>query len=367
MRLLKRVGRGAVRQALRWPMLRRLLESELSRTRRPAPVAAAPVAASADSPERRFVDRHGTPQRLDPGLRDRLKPAWRTMIDPDLAAAPPTDAALVERARKATTSAAEARSLVSSVAGSGLTGRILEIGCYDGSVAFALSRDATVEMVASDLARYYVSQRPGDPPSDDEVEAQQLRLADIRERARVVAGAGVDQVRFVEDDITSSALEPGSFDAIVSFEVLEHLHEPTAAFVAMARLLRPGGIMYHDYNPFFAPNGGHSLVTLDFPWGHARLDDADVERYLREIRPAEATQALRFYRESLNRMTQRDLRAALDASQLEILAVIPWTQRNLVDRMTPDVLADVVREYPTATAEDLLATFVSVVARRLLD
>jgi SAM-dependent methyltransferase len=253
------------------------------------------------------------------------------------------------------------------VTGGGITGRVLEIGCYDGSVAFALARDPSIEMVASDLARYYVDQRPGDVSSDADVGAQQDRLAVIRERARSVAGVAAGRVRFIEDDITDSQLETGSFDAVVSFEVLEHLHDPSAAFAAMARLLRPGGVMYHDYNPFFAANGGHSLVTLDIPWGHARFDETDVERYLREVRPSEATQALRFYRDSLNRMTQHDLRDALVAAGLEVLAVVPWTQRNLIERMTPDVLADVVRTYPTATAEDLLTTFASVVARRPID
>jgi SAM-dependent methyltransferase len=367
-RLVKRVGRALVRLALRPTRMRRLVESELSRARRSAPPASpqAPVQAAVVG-ERRFVDRQGMSHPLDPGLRDRLKPAWRTMVDPDLASQPPTDAALADRARKATASAAEARALVSLVTRESMSGRVLEIGCYDGSVAFALAEDPSVEMVGSDLARYYVSQRPGDRPSDAEVDAQQDRLAAIRERARSVAGAGPGRVRFVEDDVTDSRLETGSFDAIVSFEVLEHLLDPAAAFAAMTRLLRPGGIMYHDYNPFFAVNGGHSLVTLDIPWGHARLDDADVERYLRQIRPSEADQALRFYRESLNRMTQHDLRAGLAAAGFEILAIVPWTQRNLIERLGPDILADVVRNHPTATAEDLLATFVSVVARRPIE
>lgn len=368
MTLVKRIARALVRLGLRWTRLRRLIESELSRARPSttitSPPGAVPEAATA---KRHFVDRRGKRHPLDPGLRDRLKPAWRTMVDPDLAAAPPSDAALADRARKATTSVAEGRTLVSLVTGGGIVGRVLEIGCYDGSVAFALARDPSVEMIASDLARYYVNQRPGDDPSDAEVAAQQDRLAVIRERARSVAGVAAGRVIFVEDDITDSRLDAGSFDAIVSFEVLEHLLDPTASFAAMARLLRPGGVMYHDYNPFFAANGGHSLVTLDIPWGHARFDEMDVERYLREVRPSEATQALRFYRESLNRMTQHDLREALADAGLEILAVVQWTQRNLVERMTPDVLADVVRIYPTATAEDLLTTFVSVLARRPID
>jgi SAM-dependent methyltransferase len=180
----------------------------------------------------------------------------------------------------------------------------------------------------------------------------------------VVAGPTAGSVEFVEDDITSTGLGAASFDAIVSFEVLEHVQRPAAAFDSMARLLKPGGILYHDYNPFFSSNGGHSLCTLDFPWGHVRLDEADFERYVREIRPTEIEQGLRFYRESLNRMTIANLRDDLEAAGLEILGIIPWTDRKLVPQLGAEVLAEVRRTYPTATTADLLATFVSVIARR---
>ena len=152
----------------------------------------------------------------------------------------------------------------------GLDGRILEIGCFDGAASFQLARLGARHVTGSDLARYYVTQRAGDPNAGD-VAAQQVALAELRERARAIAGAVRGRVDFVEDDITSSALEPASFDGIVSFEVLEHLLRPTEAFVSMRELLKPGGVGYHDYNPFFSRIGGHSLCTLDFPWGHARI------------------------------------------------------------------------------------------------
>jgi len=309
-----------------------------------------------------FVDRSGFRHELDPGLRDRLKPSWRTMCDPVAVAAIPTVEDLQGRARKAQKSVAEARALVAATTGVALTGRILEIGCYDGAIASELARDGATEMIASDLARYYVTQRPGDASED--VAAEQVRLSMIRERAAVVAGVYAGRVSFVEDDITTSVLEPASLDAIVSFEVLEHVSSPAGAFAAMARLLHPGGVMYHDYNPFFSSIGGHSLATLDVPWGHARFDDADVERYLREIRPTEADQALRFYRDSLNRMTLADLRSAVSGAGLELVALVPWHQRALAPDVRPELLDQVRAVYPTATIEDLLATFVAVVARR---
>jgi 2-polyprenyl-3-methyl-5-hydroxy-6-metoxy-1,4-benzoquinol methylase len=358
----KRGIRAAVRRALDQRRIRALVEADLANRRgRSKADLATPPAKSSVGPGV-FVDRFGTGHPLDPGLRDRLKPQWRTMFDPVARTQPFSDAVLQSRAAKAERTVAESSALVASVAGMPLGGRILEVGCHDGAVAHQLSRQPGNVVVASDMARYYLV--PGsDESSGDELEMQQVKLAELRARAGSFAGPDVGRVEFVEDDITATNLEPGSFDAIVSFEVLEHVASPAAAFASMARLLKPGGIAYHDYNPFFSSNGGHSLCTLDFPWGHARLDAADFERYLREIRPRETDEALRFYLESLNRMTMADVRAAVEAAGLELLAIIPWTDRKLVPELSDSVVAEVRRSYPGATAADLLATFVAVIAR----
>jgi 2-polyprenyl-3-methyl-5-hydroxy-6-metoxy-1,4-benzoquinol methylase len=360
----KRWVRAGFRRALDRGRIRAIVEADLAARRdRLRAQPPKPDAAGTGLGGGAFVDRFGTSHPLDPGLRDRLKPQWRTMFDPVARAEPFSDAVLQSRAAKAERTVAEASTLVASVAGVPLAGRILEVGCHDGAVAHQLSRRSGNDVVASDMARYYLV--PGaDVSSADEIDAQQVKLAELRARARSFAGSDAGPVEFVEDDITATNLEPASFDAIVSFEVLEHVGNPAAAFASIARLLKPGGIAYHDYNPFFSSNGGHSPCTLDFPWGHARLDEADFERYLREIRPAETDEALRFFLESLNRMTIADLRQAVGDAGMELLAIIPWTDRKLVPVLNQAVIADVQRSYPTATAADLLATFVSVVARR---
>ena len=338
----KRAVRGAVHRLLDGPRLRAVVEADLAARRAERKAAASALAGpSPFPPGSAFVDRHGTRHVLDPALRDRLKPAWRTMFDPVASAAPPTSAARRARAVAATRTVAETAGLVSTVAGRPLTGRILEVGCHDGAAAFALAALPGTSVVASDLARYYLTQGPAGPdagPQGDsaaELSAQQDRLTALRRMAAAEAGVAFEAVAFVEDDITASSLEPGTFDAIVSFEVLEHVADPPAAFAAMARLLRPGGIAAHDYNPFFSVNGGHSLATLDVPWGHARFDDADVERYVREIRPTEVDQALAFYRTSLNRMTIADLERAVASAGLDLLAVVPWVDRRLVPTLSP--------------------------------
>ncbi len=352
----KRPVRAVVRRGLDHARVRALVEGELKARRQRRP-------AAHDVSEGVFVDRFGTSHPLDPTHRDRLKPQWRSIVDPKLASLPPTDEAVLSRARKSAKTIEEASSIVTATTGAGLTGRVLEIGCYDGAVSYRLARRPGTTVVASDLPLYYVLQRPGEPKPGD-LDERGAALAAIRERARLAAGAPLGAVEFVEDDISATGLAPDSFDAIVSFEVLEHVGRVGDAFASMARLLRPGGVGYHDYNPFFSLIGGHSLCTLDFAWGHARLDATDFERYLREQRADTLDQTLRFYRESLNRMTLADLRGAVNDAGLEMVSLVPWSDRALVGRIGPDILDEVRRTYPTATLQDLLATFVSVVVRK---
>jgi 2-polyprenyl-3-methyl-5-hydroxy-6-metoxy-1,4-benzoquinol methylase len=359
----KRAIRTGVHRVLDVDRVRAVVQADLAA--RPKAVAGHPLPFP---PGTTFVDRHGTRHVLDPALRDRLKPRWRTMFEPDIATRLPQPADLRSRATAAERTITEATRIVAAVTGEAFRGRILEVGCHDGASAWQLSRVPGVEVTASDMARYYVVQSDvelsGPREEADAIEVQQRRLAALRELARTAAGPDVGSVAFLEDDITASTIDPNSLDAIVSFEVIEHVADPRAAFAAIARLLRPGGVTYHDYNPIFAMNGGHSLCTLDFPWGHVRLDAADFERYLREVRPTEVDQGLRFNREALNRLTLAGLRESIDAAGLELLALIPWVDRKLVADLTPEVLAEVRANHPTATANDLLATFVSVVARR---
>ena len=62
----------------------------------------------------------------------------------------------------------------------------------------------------------------------------------------------------------------------------------------MYRILKPGGFAFHQYNPFFSYNGGHSLCTLDFC--HVRLSAKDFERYLKQFRKEEYEMAMNFYK-----------------------------------------------------------------------
>jgi len=326
------------------------------------PISPSSSKFSADDVFGHFRDSRGHEYPLIDGLRDRLKPDWRTMFQP-----PP------ETSRRVS-SATTAKSLDDwcnrisqierflSMYSTTLEGRaVVEIGAHGGATSFALALAGAAHVIGTDIAAYYIQQTPGEAVSTESVTAKNSELTKQRDAFRQAVGADIgSRVSFLEDDICSSSLDTQSADVILSWEVLEHLKHPARAFEQMFRVLRPGGIVFHEYNPFFSQDGGHSLCTLDFPWGHARLSPEDFERYLREIRPTEEEVAKRFYRENLNRMTTTDLRRYATDAGFTPLSILPWAETRHFDDLTADALADSKSSFPSCELTDLISPTVWV-------
>jgi SAM-dependent methyltransferase len=174
-----------------------------------------------------------------------------------------------------------------------------------------------------------------------------------------------DNVEFRDDDICKSSLEPNSFDVVCSWEVLEHLHDPKQAFNTISKLLKIGGISIHYYNPFFCINGGHSLSTLDFLWGHVRLNEQDVIDYIEKIRPNETERAISFYKNGVNRMTLTDLENILSESEMKVLDIIPFTKEQHLRMVDEQTLTQSMNNYPNIKLLDLAAPAVLVITQRV--
>jgi hypothetical protein len=135
----------------------------------------------------------------------------------------------------------------------------------------------------------------------------------------------------------------------------------------MFNSLKTGGISYHEYNPFFAINGGHSLCTLDFLYGHCRITGQDFRRYVSEYRSEEEEIDINFYTKCLNRASMADIRKYATDSGFEILFFEGMHTRgleNIKSHIKDDILPDVVNLYPTVTLEDLLCDSVQLVLRK---
>jgi SAM-dependent methyltransferase len=97
--------------------------------------------------------------------------------------------------------------------------RIVDAGCGTGQMCLYLARGRRI-VVGADLTR------------------GALRLgADAARRF------GITRARFVETDLRRPGLRTGAFDVVYSSGAVHHTPDPRAAFAALSRLAKPGGII----------------------------------------------------------------------------------------------------------------------------
>jgi SAM-dependent methyltransferase len=115
-----------------------------------------------------------------------------------------------------------ARALDAAIAGDA---RVLEVGCGTGQMSLYLASADRV-VVGADFQR-----------------------ASLRLGAAAAARLGIAGVAFVETDLNAPGLCAGAFDVVLALGVLHHTADPSAAFAAVAPLVRPGGVivvtLYH--------------------------------------------------------------------------------------------------------------------------
>lgn len=126
------------------------------------------------------------------------------------------------------------------------------------------------------------------------------------ERAREVADAvlirNLDQVpNWAEDTGMAEVLQPGSFDAVVFGDVLEHLQQPQAALRQAVELLVPGGLVLACI-----PNVQHWSVFANLLAGRWPQQDAGL-----------------FDRTHLRWFTLSDMIALLQGSGLTVISARP--------------------------------------------
>lgn len=105
--------------------------------------------------------------------------------------------------------------------------RVLDLGCGTGQMTIFLANGRR-QVVGADLTR-----------------ASLALAADAARRF------GVEGTLFVETDLRRPCFAEGRFDVVLSLGVLHHTPDPRAAFAAVARLARPGGVVVVGlYNTF---------------------------------------------------------------------------------------------------------------------
>ena len=233
---------------------------------------------------------------------------------------------------------------------------VLEIGCDIGSFCCALAKHGAKQITGIDTSAYKSSS------TNEEQHLIQTTLEN--ERKLLLELSKATSVVFKEDDICMSSLPSNTFDVIFSFDVLEHLSDPKSAFFHIQRILNPGGIAIHRYNPFFSINGGHSACTLDFLWGHVRLNSEDFVKYLEQIRPQELEYAKAFYFHGLNRMSLSDMKVFSDEAGLEVLGSLQFGKEQTMRMLNHNIWEECQANYKNICLEDLVSSKVVVIQKK---
>ena len=133
----------------------------------------------------------------------------------------------------------------------------------------------------------------------------------------------------------------GSFDAVYSWSVFEHLRDVGTALAALRRVLRPGGHCLIQIDPlYYSPFGSHLQRLVPTPWGHllesaavfasrareaadgAREDDKGDLLYAKNDFAGFKKHLVEQFLD-LNRLTVRQLLYFVRASGLTVLSALP--------------------------------------------
>lgn len=303
---------------------------------------------------------------LDDKIRDNVRPGWQEMLLPakDRLGKGITVTGASKAVRKA-------ENIIFDL-GNTLVGKnILEVGCNEGVRSYLMAQFQDTYVHGIDINEYTVEQSPdmnGWNPND--VKFVEDKLAEMRRNLALKVPENVaKKVTFGTADICNFNSET-LYDIVISWDVIEHILDIPSAFKNINKALKNGGITYHEYNPFFAVNGGHSLCTLDFLYGHCRLTTEDFERYIREIRPEEEKIDLNFYHKCLNRLSIADFKkhaqeAGFDIIYFKETPAFTGAHAMWRERIDKEFLPETKSIYPTVTNDDLFYGTIDVVMRKL--
>ena len=173
--------------------------------------------------------------------------------------------------------------------------RYLDMGCGTGELSIALAKRGAGHVTGIDF------------------------MARTIEAARLNAEReGVDgRVDFVCADL--HAWTPAqSYDALLSFDVLEHVREPRRFLRRMADFVRPGGVAFLAFGPLFhSPFGDHmgEFFRVPMPWRGVLFNEQALLRVRRECyRPTDPAARLADIAGGLNGMRYSEFLADLDAT-----------------------------------------------------
>jgi SAM-dependent methyltransferase len=230
----------------------------------------------------------------------------------------------------------------------------VDFGCGDGVTTLGVASRVQAEVIGLDLYLTF------------------LHLPDLAQKnlgTRVLPS----NLAFRQTHLGASLpLADASVDLVYSWSVFEHVANVPGVLAELARITKPGGVLFIQVEPLFhGPYGSHLQRLVAEPWAHLRHGEEEFLRRAAAARdevPEHEKDML--YRDhsfedlkryllgeyrGLNRITAEELIRSVSASGFDIVA----TRLIEAEGMGPD--ADLLQRYPR---ELLLTNQVVLTARR---
>lgn len=233
-------------------------------------------------------------------------------------------------------------------------GRIaVDFGCGDGATTLGVASRVEAQVIGLDLHLTF------------------LQLPDFAQK-NLGTGALPSNLAFRQNRLGEPLpLADGSVDLVYSWSVFEHLADVSGALSELARVTKPGGVLFIQVEPlFYGPYGSHLRRLVDEPWAHLRHGEDEFLRRAAAARdqvPEHEKDTL--YRDnsfeqlkryllgeyrSLNRITAEQLIRAVGTAGFDVVA----TRLIEAEGVEPD--ACLMQKYP----RELLLTNQAVLTAR---
>lgn len=180
---------------------------------------------------------------------------------------------------------------------------VADVGCGDGIIDLGLAiKGRPAKLVGYDV-------RPTD--------------VDALVRSAAVAGVAEElpeSVSFAQSAVDGLPAPDAFFDVVLTWSAFEHVTEPVRMLGEIARVLKPGGVLFLQLWPFFfSEHGGHLWPHYEEPFPHLLHTGEEIRGHLTGRRATDPTREALDEYESLNRLSLDQLQRALLVAGLSVV------------------------------------------------